>query len=243
MKTLVTAMIATVLTVACGANKESGNSSNAAVGSSSSNSNSSSVGSSNSQSIGGTSATTTQDGKTIMYLAENVILDTTTKVSASQIMLTDSQGQKVGRLKSNNLEQALATAVAPSLADILKSKVWVANNKTSSSDFDGAGNGHVTFTDNEIILVDGRFAAGGMNDTNCNGVYIDPKYTYELVGNGHMILTSHWTQNNYGQSSSGTRDTILKISIEDENTLIVVGHGICGNGDDGVTVLNAVVSE
>lgn len=241
MKTLVTAMIVTAMIVACGsATKDSTTTANGST--STTTSNSSTGGSSTAQSNGSVTSGVNENGAHVMYLAENVILDTTTKVFASQIMLAADSDKKVGRLKSDNLELALANEVAPSLATSIKNRTWVATNKTSSVGF--SGNGHITFTDNEIVLLDGRFAAGGMIDDNCGGTLVDPKYTYELIGNNHLIMTSEWNQMTYGQLAGvQQRQTILKISVEDQNTLIVVGHGLCGGSDDGITVLTAVVAE
>lgn len=47
------------------------------------------------------------------------VLDKETKVRADQIQLSDTDDEKVGRLKSKNLKDALKDEIAPSLADAL----------------------------------------------------------------------------------------------------------------------------
>jgi hypothetical protein len=176
--------------------------------------------------------TTSSSAAPALYLAENVILGTSlaladsdtpildakTKVLAASILLTSNADEKLGRLKSDNLKDALKNEVAIDLKTSLPGSTWKVENLDSFDyrcEEDPSGN-VIKFNKDSISLVKGVASALAVA-TNCvhspEGVV-----TYKLISSSFLYITLK------KEFQSEPKSGLVQVVEATPNSMILISH-------------------
>lgn len=157
------------------------------------------------------------------------------KLGSVKLGLADAPAKTAGYLSATNMQDAMAV-VATDLNTVLPGN-WTVVNKTRTFDFSSA-TGSVSFANGQISIGEGAVTSLGIEEGHCGAEFHDESYSYEIV-NGNVLIVRATAVDGLGNAAGV--ESIIKITAQDNDTLLVTGSGLCNlSNKEQLSILSRV---